>query len=154
MSDVTQILTEIQRGDDTAAADLLPLVYAELRQLAHVRLGRENSAQTLQPTALVHEAYLRLVGDVEVKWDSRAHFFAAAAEAMRRILIENAPCRKSLKRGGALSQRTLSDGDAIVDLADVDALLDLDAALIKLAKEDLDSSTLPISCSPCVAGWL
>jgi RNA polymerase sigma factor (TIGR02999 family) len=142
MSNVTQILTEIQSGNETAAADLLPLVYAELRKLAHARLGRESSEQTLQPTSLVHEAYLRLIGEVEVRWDSRAHFFAAAAEAMRRILIENARHRKSLKRGGALSQRTLSDGDAIADMADIDTLLDLDSALIKLAKEEPDMARL------------
>lgn len=142
MSDVTQILTEIQQGDETAAADLLPLVYAELRQLAHTRLDREKSPQTLQPTALVHEAYMRLVGDVEVKWDSRAHFFAAAAEAMRRILIENARRRRSLKRGGSLNQRTLTDDDAIVDMADADSLLDLDAALIKLAKDEPELARL------------
>ena len=142
MSDVTQILTRIQSGHSAAADDLLPLVYAELRQLAHARLGRDSSEKTLQPTALVHEAYLRLIGDVEVRWESRAHFFAAAAEAMRRILIENARRRKSLKGGGALSQRTLTDGDAIVDVADTDTLLDLDTALIKLAKEEPDMARL------------
>src|SRR5688572_19303299 len=98
MSDVTQILDQIEQGNVAAAADLLPLVYAELRQLARHKLSKEKSGQTLQPTALVHEAYIRLLGDAEVKWDGRSHFFAAAAEAMRRILIENARRRQSLKR--------------------------------------------------------
>ncbi|MCO6436871.1 MAG: sigma-70 family RNA polymerase sigma factor [Phycisphaerae bacterium] len=142
MSEVTQILDQIHRGHVAAAADLLPLVYAELRKLASHRLGREKPGQTLQPTALVHEAYIRLVGDADVKWDGRSHFFAAAAEAMRRILIENARRHQSLKRGGAVSQRTIAEGDAIVDFGDIDELLDLDAALTKLAAEEPELAKL------------
>src|SRR6476619_8128906 len=101
MTNVTRLLDAAAAGDRRAAADLLPLVYAELRALAAARLAHERPGQTLQPTALVHEAYLRLV-DVEQaqRWDSRGHFFAAAAEAMRRILIDNARHKQSLKRGG------------------------------------------------------
>src|SRR5437588_6871210 len=106
MSNVTRILSAIEQGDPLAAAELLPLVYDELRKLAAQRLTREKPGQTLQATALVHEAYLRLVasGDAsaprEQPWNSRGHFFAAAAEAMRRILVENARRKKSLRRGG------------------------------------------------------
>lgn len=142
MSEVTQILNQIQRGDVAAAADLLPLVYAELRELASHRLSREKPGQTLQPTALVHEAYIRLVGSAEVKWDGRSHFFAAAAEAMRRILIENARRRQSLKRGGDLDRRAIGDEDAIIDFGDVDELLDLDAALTKLASDEPELAKL------------
>ena len=142
MTEVTQILEQIQQGRSAAASDLLPLVYAELRRLASHRLGREKSGQTLQPTALVHEAYIRLVGEAEVKWDGRAHFFAAAAEAMRRILIENARRRQSLKRGGAVQQHALADEDAIVDLEDIDELLDLDVALTKLAQDEPELARL------------
>src|SRR5215475_3859516 len=101
MSDVTRIISAIEQGDPRAAEQLLPLVYEELRQLAAQKLAHETPGQTLQPTALVHEAYLRLVGDGEaLRWDNRGHFFAAAAEAMRRILVENARTKASLKRGG------------------------------------------------------
>src|ERR1051326_2845151 len=103
MSDVTRILSAIEGGDPHAADQLLPLVYQELRQLAAQKLAQEKPGQTLQPTALVHEAYLRLVDGEKVEhWDSRGHFFAAAAEAMRRILIEQARRKKSQKRGGGL----------------------------------------------------
>src|SRR6266540_3123265 len=101
MSEVTQILHAIAEGDPDAASQLLPLVYDELRKLAAQKLARETPGQTLQPTALVHEAYLRLLGhDEEQHWDSRGHFFAAAAEAMRRILVERARARATVKRGG------------------------------------------------------
>jgi RNA polymerase sigma factor (TIGR02999 family) len=133
MADVTQILDQIQHGNSAAASELLPLVYAELRRLAVHRMSNEKPGLTLQPTALVHEAYIRLVGDVPIKWDGRAHFFAAAAEAMRRILIENARRRNSLKRGGNLSQKDLADDDGAVIFDNMDELLDLDAALTKLA---------------------
>ena len=142
MSDITLMLQAVARGERQASSDLLPLVYEELRQLAGARMAREASGQTLQPTALVHEAYIRLVGEAEVKWDGRAHFFAAAAEAMRRILIENARRRQSLKHGGAVEQRILADEDAIVDLEDVDELLDLDVALTKLALDEPESARL------------
>ena len=133
MPEVTQILHQIQQGNVAAASDLLPLVYAELRRLARYRMRKEQPGQTLNPTALVHEAYIRLVADEAVNWDGRSHFFAAAAEAMRRILIENARRRKTLKRGGEMAQRELADDDAIVHFDDVDELLDLDAAITKLA---------------------
>ena len=110
MNEVTQILSAITQGDPSAASQLLPLVYDELRRLAAQKLGQETPGQTLQPTALVHEAYLRLVGeDQELHWNSRGHFFAAAAEAMRRILVENARRKKSEKHGGS---RTRQDFDA------------------------------------------
>lgn len=136
MSEVTQLLSQIQLGNVAAAADLLPLVYAELRRLASHKMKMEKPGQTLQPTALVHEAYLRLVGDDAVKWDSRSHFFAAAAEAMRRILIENARRRKSLKRGGDMSGQEISEVDVVVDFDNLDEMLDLDAALTKLAAHE------------------
>src|SRR5262245_39290421 len=106
MSDVTRILDAIAQGDPHAAAQLLPLVYDELRQLAAQRLAQEKPGHTLQATALVHEAYLRLVGhDQPQHWNSRGHFFAAAAEAMRRILVERARARQRLKRGGGGRQQ-------------------------------------------------
>lgn len=142
MIEVTQILHQIQLGDTAAADDLLPLVYSELRQLAGHRLNREKAGQTLQPTALVHEAYLRLIGDADVQWDGRSHFFAAAAEAMRRILIENARRRQSLKRGGDLNRWELAEGDAVIDLGDVDGLLDLDAVLTRLAAEEPELASM------------
>src|SRR6266699_2472954 len=100
MSDVTRILSQIEQGDPQAAEKLLPLVYDELRKLAAVKLVQEKPGQTLQATALVHEAYLRLVGNDDQRWNSRGHFFGAAAEAMRRILIMNARRRHAQKRGG------------------------------------------------------
>jgi RNA polymerase sigma factor (TIGR02999 family) len=136
MSEVTQILELIREGDRAAANKLLPLVYEELRRLA-VQPGL-----TLQPTALVHEAYIRLVGDEAVKWDGRSHFFGAAAEAMRRILIESARRRNSLKQGGNVNQRELTDGDAYVFSDNTDELLDLDAALGKLAAHEPELAKL------------
>jgi RNA polymerase sigma factor (TIGR02999 family) len=100
MSEITQILQAVGRGEAQASADLLPLVYHDLRRHAAVQMARETGAQTLQPTALLHEAWLRVVGDGERKWQNRAHFFGAAAVAMRRILIENARRKSRLKRGG------------------------------------------------------
>src|SRR5437588_477793 len=105
MTDVTRILSDIEQGDPHAAAQLLPLVYAELRQLAAAKLAQEKPGQTLQATALVHEAYLRLVDvDRAQQWNSRGHFFAAAAEAMRRILVEQARRRNAAKRGGQVGR--------------------------------------------------
>lgn len=142
MSEVTQILNQIQNGRATAA-DLLPLVYSELRRLAGHRMKREAVGQTLQPTALVHEAYVRLVGAEDVPhWDSRGHFFAAAAEAMRRILIENARRRQSLKRGGDREKFEVADDDAIIESSDIDDLLDLDAALTRLAESEPEMARL------------
>jgi RNA polymerase sigma factor (TIGR02999 family) len=142
MSEVTQLLNQIEQGNVAAASDLLPLVYAELRRLAGHKMSKERPGQTLQPTALVHEAYIRLVGDEAVKWDGRSHFFAAAAEAMRRILIESARRKKSLKRGGDMNQRDLADDVAINNSADLDELLDLDAALTKLAAQEPELAKL------------
>ncbi len=142
-SEVTKILTAIDRGDRQAASQLLPLVYDELRRLASHKMTQEKSGQTLQPTALVHEAFMRLVGDQDrPQWDSRSHFFAAAAEAMRRILIESARRRNAEKRGGGLSRSELSDDDAVLDPDDFETLLSLDEALTKLAAEDPDLAKL------------
>src|SRR5205814_1053705 len=135
-SDVTRILSAIEQGDPSAAEQLLPLVYDELRQLAAQRLAQEKPGQMLQATALVHEAYLRLVGaGEEQRWDSRGHFFAAAAEAMRRILVESARRKRSRKHGGGLGGHDLDD----VQLAAPELcedLLALDEALNRLAAKD------------------
>jgi RNA polymerase sigma factor (TIGR02999 family) len=142
MSEATQILHAIAEGDPHAASQLLPLVYDELRQLAAQRLARETPGQTLQPTALVHEAYLRLVGaDEEQHWDSRGHFFAAAALAMRRILVESARQKASLKRGGDRDRRDLVDGLLAAPEPRED-LVALDAALTKLAETDKQAAEL------------
>jgi RNA polymerase sigma factor (TIGR02999 family) len=135
MADVTQILGAIEAGDPKAAAELLPLVYDELRKLAAARLAEEKPGQTLQPTALVHEAYLRLIGpDDAIHWDGRGHFFAAAAEAMRRILVENARRKRSLKHGGRLMRHDLDpDHPAAPDRRSA-RLLALDEALDRLAE--------------------
>jgi len=133
-NNVTQILNAIEQGDPHAASQLLPLVYEELRRLAARKMAHEPAGQTLNATALVHEAYLRLVGGgANQQWDSRGHFFAAAAEAMRRILIENARRRRSTKRGGKLARRQLHENDAVVEADDHENLLALDEALAKLA---------------------
>src|SRR5438067_3190531 len=132
MSAVTQILSAIEQGDPHAAEQLLPLVYEELRQLAATKLAQEKPGQTLQATALVHEAYLRLV-DVEQAqhWNSRGHFFAAAAEAMRRILVDNARRKQADKRGGGHQRVSLDSIDANYTPPDND-LLDIDEALTRL----------------------
>jgi RNA polymerase sigma factor (TIGR02999 family) len=136
MSDVTRILSAIERGDANATDQLLPLVYEELRVLAAQRLSQEPPGQTLQATALVHEAYLRLVGAQQPSWASRGHFFKAAAEAMRRILIDNARRKKSLKRGGGRRPADLDESLVVDDAPQVDGLLALDEALAKLAEQD------------------
>lgn len=137
--DVPALLGAIERGDARAADELLPLVYTELRALAAQRLARERPGATLQATALVHEAYLRLVGSsgasASAKWDGAGHFFAAAAESIRRILVERARARGAEKRGGGRERVALDEG-AIVGDADQDGLLDLDDALKALAAED------------------
>ena len=135
MSDVTRILAAIEQGDARAADELLPLVYQELRQLAAQRMSKESPGQTLQATALVHEAYLRLVGSEVQSWNGRHHFFAAAAEAMRRILIENARRKRRLKRGGDRRKVDLQDVDLVVE-GPSDDLIALDEALKKLEKHD------------------
>lgn len=136
MSEVTHILNAIEAGDPHAAAQLLPLVYDELRRLAAQRLAQEKPGQTLEATALVHEAYLRLVGDGHGQhWDGRGHFFAAAAEAMRRILVENARSKRRLRHGGGRKRLDLDGVDVADDIAD-ERLLALDEALAKLAAEE------------------
>jgi RNA polymerase sigma factor (TIGR02999 family) len=143
MTEVTRILSAIEHGDPSAAEQLLPLVYDELRRLAADKLAREKPGQTLQATALVHEAYLRLVGDQAARtdseeaihWDSRRHFFAAAAEAMRRILIDGARRKRTEKHGGELQRVNLDDVDVVADARSPD-LLAIDEALTKLAAED------------------
>ncbi len=142
MSDVTRILSQIESGDPSAAEQLLPLVYDELRKLAAAKLAQEKSGQTLQATALVHEAYVRLVGSADAgTWDHRGHFFAAAATAMRRILIERAR-RKQRKIHGGGRQRQEFNPERIVMPAPDDDLLALDAALAKLAQQDPVKSRL------------
>jgi RNA polymerase sigma factor (TIGR02999 family) len=146
MSEVTRILNAIEKGDAHAAAQLLPLVYDELRRLAAQKLAQEKPGQTLQPTALVHEAYLRLVanpgresGEVEPNWNSRGHFITAAAEAMRRILIDNARRKKTEKHGGQCKRIDFSQAEPMRE-AEPDAVLDLDEALSVLAGEDADAA--------------
>lgn len=132
---VTQLLNAAGDGDKHAAAELLPLLYDELRKLARSNMGRESPGNTLQPTALVHEAYIRLVGNSEVKWDGRGHFFGAAAKAMRRILVERARAKGRIKRGGDRSRVELV-GDAMATEPSPDELIPLDEALDKLEKYD------------------
>jgi RNA polymerase sigma factor (TIGR02999 family) len=142
MSDVTLILSQIEQGDPHAAEQLLPLVYGELRKLAAHKLAQEAPGQTLQATALVHEAYLRLVDVEKVQnWDSRGHFFAAAAEAMRRILIDNARGKRRLKRGAGGKRVDLESID-LPSLADPEGLLVIDELLDKLAGEDPDAAQI------------
>ena len=135
MSDITRILTAIEDGDPRAAEELLPLVYDELRKLATQRLAQEKAGQTLQATALVHEAYLRLVDTEAVQqWNSRGHFFAAAAEAMRRILVENARRKRAEKHGGGWQRHELLDAELAVDSTSND-LFAVDEALTRFAVE-------------------
>jgi len=145
MKDLTQILCAIHQGDPRAAEQLLPLVYAELRQLAAQKLAQEAPGQTLQATALVHEAYLRLVGGEEAKsagtdWDGRRHFFAAAAEAMRRILVEAARRKQRLKRGGDRVRE--EDAEELACPERPERLLDLDEALDRLAQSSSQAAEL------------
>jgi RNA polymerase sigma factor (TIGR02999 family) len=142
MSDVTRILSAIEQGDPQAAGQLLPLVYNELRRLATQKLAGEAPGQTLQPTALVHEAYLRLVGPSDDRvWEGRGHFFAAAAEAMRRILVEAARRRGRLKRGGGRPRVELLDADLTVN-APPDEVIVVDEALERLTAEDAQAAGL------------
>jgi RNA polymerase sigma factor (TIGR02999 family) len=143
MSDITGILQQIDSGDPSSAGQLLPLVYDELRKLAADRLAKENPGQTLQATALVHEAYLRVTGDASPDcWDSRAHFFAAAAEAMRRILVDAARAKKRLKRGAGELARINLDESEIISPEPREDLLALDAALDKLSAIDRPAAEL------------
>ena len=139
--DVTRILNAIEGGDPKAADELLPLVYEELRLLAAQKLSNERPGQTLQATALVHEAYIRLVEDSDQNWDRRGHFFAAAAEAMRRILVENARRKRSSKHGGG-RQRIDLNGLDLPGQENSGELLDLDEALTKLSEIDPGAAEL------------
>ena len=142
MTDVTQILSQIEDGDPSAAEQLLPLVYDELKKLASAKMARENPGHTLQPTALVHEAYLRLVDvDKAHHWDSRRHFFSAAAESMRRILVEKARRKGRLKRGGDLKQEPLVDAEIEVETSSLD-LIALDEAMTKLAADSPEKAEI------------
>ena len=136
MTEVTRILTAIDEGDPLAAEQLLPLVYDELRRLAAEKLAREAPGQTLDATALVHEAYLRLVGpDDARRWNDRGHFFAAAAQAMRRILVDHARCKKAQKRGGGSKRLDIDPAELATQHHD-DKVLALDEALAKLERQD------------------
>jgi RNA polymerase sigma factor (TIGR02999 family) len=136
MDEVTRILDQIQQGQPAAAEKLLPLVYSELRKLAAARLARENPGQTLEATALVHEAYLRLIGKTEREnWDHRGHFFAAAAEAMRRILVEQARRKRRIRHGGGMRRVDLDQACSLAE-SKPDDMLALDDALNKLASRD------------------
>ena len=135
MKDVTRILNAIELGDPKAADKLLPLVYEELRHLAAKKMAREKPGQTIQPTALVHEAYIRLVGSEAQDWNSRTHFFSAAAEAMRRILIENARRKRDLKHGGRFQRIDLDDVKVTIEDPSTNLIM-LDEALTKLTQKD------------------
>lgn len=135
MGDVTQLLSNLSAGDRQAAKDLFAAVYDELRRMAAAKISHERPGQTLQATALVHEAYLRLVGPERIEWNSRAHFFAAAAEAMRRILVDAARRKARLRHGGGMHRCELHDSDLIELPASLD-LIALDDALARLAAED------------------
>jgi RNA polymerase sigma factor (TIGR02999 family) len=145
VTDVTRVLAAVQDGDPSAAGQLLPLVYDELRKLAAAHLAREKAGQTLQPTALVHEAYLRLVGDSgsdeAAHWNSRGHFFGAAAQAMRRILVEGARRRQRLKHGGGRDRTDLDEVEVPVRLPPEDVLA-LDEALTRLATADPEAAQI------------
>jgi RNA polymerase sigma factor (TIGR02999 family) len=141
MSEVTRILTAIEQGDTAAAQHLLPLVYEELRRLAAYKMSAEAAGHTLQPTALVHEAWLRLAGNSDQHWQNRSHFFAAAAESMRRILVEHARRKQTLKRGAGVAKQEFDE--ALVALAaPPDELLAVHEALDKLAAEDKPAAEL------------
>lgn len=141
MSDVTQILQAIERGDPKAADELLPLVYEELRKLAAYKMANESPNQTLQPTALVHEAWLRLTGRENVQWNGRAHFFAAAAEAMRRILIDNARRKLRLRHGGGQQRVDILEEDLAASASD-EQLLAINEALEQFAARDKEKAEL------------
>jgi RNA polymerase sigma factor (TIGR02999 family) len=143
MSDVTQVLQAIRRGDGRASEDLLPLVYSELRQLAAARMNQEANGQTLQATALVHEAWLRMVGAGDREWQNRAHFFGAAAEAMRRILVDNARRKSRLKHGGGQSRLDIEGLELAAASPDNKVLL-MDEALEKLRAEDPEKARIVV----------
>jgi RNA polymerase sigma factor (TIGR02999 family) len=142
MSDVTQILSRIEAGDRCAAEELLPLIYDELRRLAAIKLSQERPGQTLQATALLHEAYLRLVDNAPAaQWDNRGHFYAAAAEAMRRILVENARRKKRLRHGGGQQRLDLEQVDLAIE-GPAEDILALEEALEQFEREEPDKARL------------
>ncbi len=142
MADITQILRDVESGDPSAADQLLPLVYDELRKLAAHRIANEQPGQTLQATALVHDAYLRIAGgDDQPHWDNRGHFFAAASKAMRRILVENARRKKRIKHGGAMERREFDEAEILAPEIHED-LISLDAALDRLSEVDPEAVRL------------
>lgn len=143
MSEITQVLEAIGHGDGSASEDLLPLVYAELRRHASFRMAQEAPGQTLQPTALVHEAWLRMFGDGDRKWENRAHFFGAAAEAMRRILIENARRKSRLKRGGNQLKLDIAEVELAATTPDEKILL-INDALEKLQLQDPEKARVVV----------
>ena len=143
MSDITRVLQAVGRGEGKAADELLPMVYEELRRLAAARMAHEAAGQTLQPTAVVHEAWLRLVSNGTRSWQNRAHFFGAAAEAMRRILIENARRKSRLKRGGGLARLDIDGLDLAAATPD-DTILLIDEALEELRAEDPDKAQIVV----------
>jgi len=143
MSDITLVLEAMAKGDDRAAAELLPLVYEELRQLAAARMAQEAAGHTLQPTALVHEAWLRLAGGGRQAWQNRGHFFAAAAEAMRRILIERARRKSRLKRGSGAAMLNIADLEVAAAAPD-DRVLLVDEALERFKAEDPEKARVVV----------
>ena len=143
MNEITQVLQAIRRGDGRASEELLPLVYDELRRLAAARMAEEAAGQTLQATALVHEAWLRMVGDGDRTWQNRAHFFGAAAEAMRRILVENARRKSRLKRGGGQIRLDIEELDLVATTPD-DKILLMDEALEQLQAEDAEKARIVV----------
>jgi len=142
-AEITQVLNAIRSGDGRASEELLPLVYGELRRLAAARMAQEPAGQTLQATALVHEAWLRLVGDGDRTWQNRAHFFGAAAEAMRRILVENARRKSRLKRGGGQERLNVEDLDLAATTPD-DKILLMDEALEELQAQDAEKARIVV----------
>ena len=143
MSEITQVLEAIGRGEDCASEELLPLVYAELRRHASVRMAHEAAGQTLQPTALVHEAWLRLFGNGDCRWQNRGHFFGAASLAMRRILIENARRKSRLKRGGDQLRVDVDQLELAATTPDEKVLL-IDDALEKLERQDPEKARVVV----------
>jgi RNA polymerase sigma factor (TIGR02999 family) len=143
MSDITLVLQAVGRGEQRASENLLPLVYDELRRLAAARMSSETPGQTLQPTALVHEAWLQLVGDDHRKWENQAHFFGAAADAMRRILIDNARRKSAVKRGGGRVRLDIDNLDLSAASPDEDVLL-IDEALEQLEQQDPEKARVVV----------
>jgi len=143
MSEITLVLEAIKRGEKLASEQLLPLVYDKLRNLAAARMAQENAGQTLQPTALVHEAWLQLAGDGSRSWQNRAHFFGAAADAMRRILIDKARRKSRLKHGGGQSRLNIDDLELAETIPDDNILL-INEALERLEKEDPEQARVVV----------